>query len=154
MSGLLTQYASVVGEDVIEQIQGLARPLAGLRVIHVNSTRVGGGVAEILTKLVPFMQELGLEASWEVITGEEEFFACTKTFHNALQGFSVHPTESQLQAYEATNARNAEIVGPTSGFDDSSLEAARRWEFRPAQYNRRNVPARSYLLFVFRQPVT
>jgi TonB family protein len=49
---------------------------------------------------------------------------------------------------------DAEIIGPTSGFDDSSLEAARRWEFRPAQYNRRNVPARSYLLFVFRQPVT
>ena len=49
---------------------------------------------------------------------------------------------------------NAEIIGPSSGFDASSLEAARRWEFRPAQYERRNVPARSYLLFVFRQPVT
>jgi trehalose synthase len=113
MSSLLEQYAGVVGEDVIEQLRGLAGPLTGLKVVHVNSTRVGGGVAEILNKLVPFMQELGLEASWEVITGNEQFFACTKTFHNALQGFPVQPSEVQLRAYEDINTRNAEILRPT-----------------------------------------
>ena len=100
MSSLLELYADVVGQDVIDQLRTLARPLAGLKVVHVNSTRVGGGVAEILTKLVPFMQELGLETSWEVITGDEPFFACTKHFHNALQGFTVMPDEIQLRAYE------------------------------------------------------
>ncbi len=113
MSSLLELYADVVGQDVIDQLRTLARPLAGLKVVHVNSTRVGGGVAEILTKLVPFMQELGLETSWEVITGDEPFFACTKHFHNALQGFAVMPDATQLRAYEETNARNAEILRPT-----------------------------------------
>jgi trehalose synthase len=108
LKALLKQYAAVVGDDVVEQLQGLARPLAGLKVVHVNSTRVGGGVAEILTKMVPLMQELGLETRWEVISGDELFYACTKTFHNALQGNPVVPTEAQLEAYEATNARNAE----------------------------------------------
>lgn len=49
---------------------------------------------------------------------------------------------------------NAQIVGDTTGFDDTSLDAAQRWVFRPAQYNRRDVPSRAYLLFVFRQPAT
>jgi len=112
MSGLLARYAAVAGEDVIEQLHGLARPLAGLRVVHVNSTRVGGGVAEILAKLVPFLQELGIATRWEVITGDEEFFACTKLFHNALQGYPLAPTGAQLQAYAATNRRNAEALRP------------------------------------------
>ncbi|MDY0109033.1 MAG: glycosyltransferase [Candidatus Krumholzibacteria bacterium] len=108
MNGLLQRYAGVVGDDVIEHLLSLAKGLAGLRVVHVNSTRVGGGVAEILNKMVPFMQELGLAATWEVITGDETFFACTKTFHNALQGFAVMPTADQLRSYEQTNANNAE----------------------------------------------
>jgi trehalose synthase len=66
---MLDDYAEVAGSDVIAQLRQLARPLAGARVVHVNSTRVGGGVAEILTKLVPLMQELDIDTSWEVITG-------------------------------------------------------------------------------------
>ena len=112
MSSLLQQYAAVVGPEVIEQLSSLARPLAGRRIVHVNSTRVGGGVAEILTKMVPFMQELGLQVDWEVITGDETFFACTKTFHNALQGAAAMPTSDQLRAYEDVNARNAEDLRP------------------------------------------
>lgn len=108
MSGLLAQYAAVVGEEEIAQLRGLARPLAGLKVVHVNSTRVGGGVAEILTKMVPLMQELGLDVSWEVIIGEDSFYACTKTFHNALQGNPVEPSAAQLRIYEKTNAANAD----------------------------------------------
>ncbi|HOX24951.1 MAG TPA: glycosyltransferase [Candidatus Krumholzibacteria bacterium] len=112
MSGLLARYAAVAGEDVIEQLRGLARPLAGLRVVHVNSTRVGGGVAEILVKLVPFLAELGLRATWEVIEGDERFYACTKLFHNALQGFPLTPTAAQLAVYERTNRDNAESLRP------------------------------------------
>lgn len=111
MSTLLDRYAAVVGDEVVEQLRGLARPLAGLKVVNVNSTRVGGGVAEILAKMVPLMQELGLDTSWEVITGDDLFYACTKTFHNALQGNPVVPTAEQLRAYEQTNERNAELLG-------------------------------------------
>jgi trehalose synthase len=77
-------------------------------VVHVNSTRVGGGVAEILEKLVPLTRELGVDASWEVITGGEDFFVCTKHMHNGLQGNRVDIPAALLNAYEETNARNAE----------------------------------------------
>jgi trehalose synthase len=109
---MLDDYAQVAGGDVVAQLHQLASPLAGARVVHVNSTRIGGGVAEILTKLVPLMQELGINTSWEVITGESEFFECTKGMHNTLQGNRIPLGESLLRVYEETNARNAEILRP------------------------------------------
>jgi TonB family protein len=45
----------------------------------------------------------------------------------------------------------ARIVGAETGFDDASLDAARRWVFRPAQYQNQPVPSRACLLFVYRQ---
>ena len=106
MSGTLANHEEIVGRDVLEHLRQLAQPLEGLRVVHVNSTRVGGGVAEILTKLVPFMVELGIDAAWEVIDGDADFFASTKGFHNALQGIPVRITEAQLRHYEAVNESN------------------------------------------------
>jgi len=70
---VLDAYNAIVGQETIEQLRELAEPLAGMRVIHVNSTRMGGGVAEILANLVPMMGELGLNASWEVINGAGDF---------------------------------------------------------------------------------
>jgi len=109
---LLEDYAQVVGTDVIAHLRQLAAPLAGAKVVHVNSTRSGGGVAEVLTKLVPFMQELGINASWEVISGENRFFECTKGMHNTLQGNRTPLGEDLLRVYEETNARNAETLRP------------------------------------------
>ncbi len=109
---MLEDYAQVAGTDVIAQLRQLARPLAGAKVVHVNSTRIGGGVAEILTKLIPLKQELGIDAQWEVITGESEFFECTKGMHNTLQGNRIPLGENLLRVYEETNARNAEILRP------------------------------------------
>jgi trehalose synthase len=109
---LLEDYARVAGTDVIAHLRQLAAPLAGARVVHVNSTRVGGGVAEILTKLVPLMQELGVDTRWEVITGDSEFFECTKGMHNTLQGNRIPLSERLLRVYEQTNARNAETLRP------------------------------------------
>lgn len=105
----LKDYEDVAGKDVVEHLRQLATPLRGLRLAHVNSSRLGGGVAEILHKMVPLMQELGLNASWEIITGESSFYQCTKSFHNAIQGTLVDIPESHLKVYEDTNRHNAEI---------------------------------------------
>ncbi|RMD70275.1 MAG: glycosyltransferase [Gammaproteobacteria bacterium] len=110
---MLDAYAAIVGEDVINQLQQLAEPLQGKKVVHVNSTRYGGGVAEILQKLVPLSQALGIDAQWEVIQGESPFFQCTKNMHNALQGMRVAPiTKESCAIYENTNAKNAEALCP------------------------------------------
>jgi trehalose synthase len=113
MSDLLEAYERVAGEDVIGQLRQLAAPLKGVRAVNVNSTRYGGGVAEILDKLVPLMRELGIEASWEVISGEGAFYECTKSFHNALQGVRAPIPQRLLHAFEETNRRNAEELRPT-----------------------------------------
>jgi len=104
----LEEYSPIVGEDVIDQIRQLARVLQGAKIVHVNSTREGGGVAEILHWLVPLKQQLGLEASWEVIKGGQAFYECTKSFHNGLQGNHVQIPESLFKAYEETNRQNVE----------------------------------------------
>lgn len=109
---VLEEYARVAGKEVIAQLHQLAAPLAGARVVHVNSTRSGGGVAEILTKLIPLTTELGIDAKWETITGESAFFECTKGMHNTLQGNRVPLGENLLRVYEETNARNAERLRP------------------------------------------
>ena len=108
MSDFLNKYAAVAGEDVIQHLQQLAAPLEGLKVVHVNSTRVGGGVAEILDKMVPMMASLGLDVQWEVITGEPDFYQCTKSFHNGLQGMPVDVSLHLRKAYETTNEQLAE----------------------------------------------
>jgi len=108
MSNILEQYKQVVGEEVIDQLCQLALPLKGMHILHVNSTALGGGVAEILAKMVPLMNALGIETRWEVIKGNEEFYQCTKNFHNALQGRPVHISPQALKVYEEINALNAQ----------------------------------------------
>lgn len=112
MSSMPEEYTSIVGEAVIAHLRQLAAQLKGMRVVHVNSTREGGGVAEILNWLVPFKQELGLDVRWEVVGGEASFYQCTKSFHNALQGSPVAITPALLRAYEQTNRENAERLRP------------------------------------------
>ena len=114
---LLDRYAEQAGADAIEQLSQVADRLAGLKVIHVNSTKRGGGVAEILEAMVPLMCALGIDATWEVIEGNEDFYNTTKSFHNSLQGKPVVIPPYLLRTYEAVNARNAETLRP-------ALEAA------------------------------
>ncbi len=110
---ILETYAQVAGEEVVNQLRQLAKPLFGMNVVHVNSTAVGGGVAEILTKLVPLMRELDINVSWEVITGDEQFFQCTKSMHNALQGNQVPISDVLLKHYEEVNAENSHKLRST-----------------------------------------
>lgn len=95
---------------MIEYLRQLAAPLAGRRVVHVNSTRYGGGVAEILDKMVPLMNDLGLETSWEVIDGDPDFYQCTKSFHNGLQGAQAVVSDRLLRNFEKVNRENAESL--------------------------------------------
>jgi trehalose synthase len=95
----LDDYAEVVEPGTIERIRALAEPLRGARVLHVNATAYGGGVAELLATHVPLLRSAGLEAEWQVISGSDEFFAVTKTMHNALQGADVAWTTDMQKAY-------------------------------------------------------
>jgi trehalose synthase len=104
----LADYVEAAGPEVIEELRRLARPLQGKSVVHINSTRVGGGVAEILARLVPLMSELGLETQWEVLEAPPEFYATTKGFHNALQGVPVRFPQAQLDVYQQVNRDNAQ----------------------------------------------
>lgn len=108
----LAEYEKIIGSTEVNRLRHLAAPLKGLKLVHVNSTKEGGGVAEILHKLVPLMRELGLDASWEVVTGEAPFYETTKAFHNGLQGDSVRLTSAMLKAYEETNEENAATLRP------------------------------------------
>jgi len=83
-ASVLEQYAALLGPAEIEDLRSLAKPLEGASVQMVNSTAVGGGVAEMLSRILPLMRELGLEARWEVIEGGADFCEVTKAFHNAL----------------------------------------------------------------------
>ncbi len=104
----LEAYREAAGEAALAELYRLAEPLRGARVLHVNATAYGGGVAEILQTLVPLMRDLGLEAEWRVIYGEDPFFQVTKAIHNGLQGMDLPFTEEMARTYEAYTRRNAE----------------------------------------------
>ncbi len=113
----LEEYAPIVGADTLEELSLVADRVKGRSVLHVNSTAVGGGVAEILHRMVPLFRELGLDARWEVIRGGEDFYAVTKKFHNALHGQPAEFSARDFQVYgEATEenlsrlALDAEVV--------------------------------------------
>ena len=108
MESLLEQYAHIVGNEVINHLRQLAHPLKGVKILHVNSTKEGGGVAEILNRLIPLKRELGIDAEWEIIIGEKEFYQCTKKMHNSLQGDRDDISSSLLTIYENTNLQNFE----------------------------------------------
>jgi len=83
---LISNYQGIVPDSQLEDISRLADALKGRSLKHINSTPQGGGVAELLTRLVPLARSVGIETSWDVIKGKPEFFEVTKAFHNALQG--------------------------------------------------------------------
>jgi len=103
----LADYRPIVGDEVIAEIERLAAPLKGARVVHVNATAFGGGVAEMLQILVPLMRDVGLEAEWQVIEGEDEFFNVTKACHNGLQGMDISFTEEMKGIWRRYNEVNA-----------------------------------------------
>ncbi|HZQ38357.1 MAG TPA: glycosyltransferase [Dehalococcoidia bacterium] len=102
-------YRPIIGDARVEEILQLADRLRGARVLHVNATAFGGGVAEILATLVPLMTDLGLEADWQVIRGSDEFFNVTKAMHNSLQGMLLEWTPQMREIWTRYNQQNADM---------------------------------------------
>jgi trehalose synthase len=114
----VADYAPLVGDAAVDEILRLARELRGARVLHVNATAVGGGVAEILLSLVPLMRSAGLEADWYVLQAEDRFFEVTKGYHNALQGEPYLWSRERFDLYWASVGRNARrLEGSLSDYD-------------------------------------
>lgn len=99
----LEDYREIVGDETISEIYKRARKMYGRRVMHINSTYYGGGVAEMLSSLLPLMNDVGLEADWRILHGSDDFFTITKKFHNALQGDPINVTEMKKKIYLQTN---------------------------------------------------
>jgi len=95
----LEDYRPIVGDVVVADIHQKARRLYGKRVINVNSTYYGGGVAELLNSLVPLENDVGLDADWRILRGSYDFFSVTKKFHNALQGDPIEFTKRKEHIY-------------------------------------------------------
>jgi len=102
----LDDYKTIIGAAEIDELRFLARKLKGRTVKMVNSTAVGGGVAEMLNRLVPLLGELEVTTHWDVITGGNDFFEVTKAFHNALHGSEYHLTRAAQEIFLAYNEQN------------------------------------------------
>jgi trehalose synthase len=104
----LEDYIGIVPKIDLVIIQKLADRFAGRQFLHINSTKSGGGVAEILQRMMIILTGLGINARWQVIEGDERFFDITKKIHNALQGNPEKISEDMWQFYHEVNKRNAE----------------------------------------------
>ncbi len=104
----IEDYKSIVGEDVVNELFLIAEKLDGKVIQNINSTSVGGGVAEILTRMIPLQKQLGIDARWDVIKGDDRFFAITKNIHNALHGVSIKVTDDDLNYFLEVDKQNAE----------------------------------------------
>ncbi|MFA5337668.1 MAG: glycosyltransferase [Candidatus Omnitrophota bacterium] len=110
----IKDYIPIVGESIIEDLQLIAEKLKGKVIQNVNSTAFGGGVAEILNRMVPLLRELGVDARWDQIKGDENFFEVTKKFHNALHGRRQEIGRRDFNVFLETsnwNIKNMNIYG-------------------------------------------
>ena len=108
-------YAASAGDEAVAQLRSLASALRDVRVLHLNATPYGGGVAEILRSEIPLLRDLGLSADWQVIHGDDAFFNVTKTIHNGLQGAPRVLTDAEQAEYLDHGQQNAVEMG--DGYD-------------------------------------
>jgi trehalose synthase len=112
----LDDYKTIIGTAYIDELRYLAKELVGKTVKMVNSTAVGGGVAEMLHQLLPLLNEVEVKTHWDVITGGNDFFEVTKAFHNALQGSDYKLTQQARDIFLMHNQRNSERMQFTEDF--------------------------------------
>ncbi len=106
--GKIDEYIPIVGQPTIDDLRLLAERLKGKVIQNINSASVGGGVAEILNRMIPLLKELGVDARWDLIKGGEQFFEVTKKFHNALHGVNVEISEKDFDIFLETSRMNME----------------------------------------------
>lgn len=106
----LERYRPIVGDDLVAEIRDRAHDIAGLRVLELSATATGGGVAEMLSSLVPLQRDVGLDVEWELITADAAFFELTKKLHNGLQGMEVEIGDDELSDYLAHNEAHADAL--------------------------------------------
>ncbi|MEW6657269.1 MAG: glycosyltransferase [Thermodesulfobacteriota bacterium] len=104
-------FRPLVGDDLIDELLDLARDLKDIKICHINATPFGGGVAELLTRQIPILVAMGLQAEWRIIHGDQEFFTITKSFHNAMQGQDFRLTEDIKAVYNRQNQHSAALLG-------------------------------------------
>jgi trehalose synthase len=102
----LIDYEAIVGKAEVDELRFVAKDLRGKTMKMVNSTAVGGGVAEMLNRLVPLLTELEVPTHWDVITGGNDFFEITKAFHNALHGGEYQLTKQVQEIFMMYNEQN------------------------------------------------
>jgi trehalose synthase len=103
----LDDYKGIAEPGELRAIEHIAARLEGRTMLHVNSTAEGGGVAELLQRMVPLIKDLGIDVRWSVIKGTKPFFEVTKALHNSLQGQGVRITKKDWELWEAVNRKNA-----------------------------------------------
>ena len=106
----LADYQSIISKSLMKEIRELAEPLQGKRVLMVNATAFGGGVAEIFYTLIPLLNDCGLEVEWQVMSAPPEFYNVTKGYHNGLQGHDFAVTQEVKDLYESVCRTNAETL--------------------------------------------
>jgi len=104
----IDDYKQFIGQKGVDECRRLAEPIEGKGWGNLNSTFMGGGVAEMLRSVVPLARNLGIDAQWYTIRGSDQFFQATKKFHNMLQGVGDHITlEEIFDAYLGAIDQNA-----------------------------------------------
>jgi trehalose synthase len=103
----IEDYIPIVGQGTVDELLQLARHLENKVIVNVNSTAVGGGVAEILSRMIPLLNQLGVQARWDVLKGNEKFFVITKKFHNGLHGVHVEISDEEYDWFLEVNRQNA-----------------------------------------------
>jgi len=104
----IQDYVPIVGRSTIEELRALAERLSGKVLQNINSTFTGGGVAEILTRMVPLLNQLGVDAQWTTIKGYKDFFDVTKKFHNALHGRNEDISSEDFSLFMDVSKKNIE----------------------------------------------
>ena len=102
----IDEYRPIVGNEVIDELYTLAERLRNISIQNINSASFGGGVAEILNRMIPLMQDLGINVWWNVIEGDVKFFEITKRIHNGLHGVDIELLPQEIEYFLKINEEN------------------------------------------------
>ena len=135
-------YSPLVGEESIYELYSLSEGVQDRVIQNINSTLDGGGVAEILSRIIPLLRQLGVDANWDVLKGDDAFFKITKKFHNTLQGMNECISNDELAHFLEVNRQNAEEMDlygdimfihdpqPIALIDKKNAKGGKKWIWR------------------------